>query len=115
MPLLADGMVVARKVVEARSFAKRLAGWMGRREVDSDEALYLPDCRVVHTLFMRVPIDVVFLDRSGEVVEIRERLAPWRLASCVQASEVVELAAGRSRAAGLRLGTRLTTPESEVA
>ena len=116
MPVLTEeGDLVARRVVEARSFGRRLAGWIGRDVADPDEALYLPRCPSVHTLFMKMPIDVVFLDRAGRILRICEGLPPWRVASCVGASGVVELAAGRSRAAGLSAGRRLVVLDPEAA
>ena len=35
----------------------------------------------IHTAFMRFPIDALFLDRSMRVIDIVERLRPWRMAS----------------------------------
>lgn len=115
MPVLLDGKVVADRVREARSFPARLAGWMGRAEVRPDEALYLPGCASVHTCFMRTPIDVLFLDRAGTVLAVRERLPPWRLAARVGAWGVMELAPGRAGALGIEAGSRLRVESAEVA
>jgi uncharacterized membrane protein (UPF0127 family) len=43
---------------------------------------------------MRFPIDVVFLDRWGWPIHIRRAVPPRRVASCRQASAVIELEAG---------------------
>ncbi len=116
MPLLdRDGRVVASRVVEARSCASRLRGWMGREDVSPGEALYLPGCASVHTCFMRIPIDVVFVDRATTVLAVRPDLAPWRFAAHVGAWGVVELPAGRAAAAGIVPGMRLSVADAEPA
>ena len=56
----------------------RLAGLMGKKEIGGN-ALWFPDCRSIHTCFMRIPIDVAFLDRERRVVRKLERLRAWRL------------------------------------
>ncbi|MBP8308853.1 MAG: DUF192 domain-containing protein, partial [Burkholderiaceae bacterium] len=95
------------KIVKAQGFVARLIGWLGRRKACPDEALWLVPCRGVHTLGMRFPIDLVFLDRSGRVLRIDESVKPWRCRWHGQAHSVVELKAGGAAARGVTLGTRL--------
>ncbi len=52
--------------------------------------LLIPCCSSVHTLWMRFPIEVVFLDASGAALE-RRRVAPRRLAGRRGADAVLEL------------------------
>jgi len=80
----------------------RMKGWLGRRRLDSGEALWLTPCRAVHTLGMRMPIDVVFLDAWGAVVRIVPALVPGRAVCCLHAASVLELAAGTMRQPGAR-------------
>ena len=59
-------------------------------------------------LFMRFPIDVVFLDRDGRVVRAAERLRPWAPAIGAKgAAEVVELRAGTIAASSTQAGDDL--------
>ncbi len=95
------------KIVKAQGFVARLIGWLGRRRACPDEALWLVPCRGVHTLGMRFPIDLVFLDRGGRVLRIDESVKPWRCRWHGQAHSVVELKAGGAAARGVTLGTRL--------
>jgi uncharacterized membrane protein (UPF0127 family) len=60
-------------------------------------------CRSVHTFGMRVPITVVFLDRSWRVVRV-VRASPARLVSCRRARHVMECHIG----ADVRVGDVLS-------
>jgi uncharacterized membrane protein (UPF0127 family) len=85
-------------VFVARSFRHRLVGLIGRRSLPADYAVLFPDCDSVHTAWMRMPIDVVFLDAGGAALEVRRSLAPWRVARCRGAAAVLECRAGAADA-----------------
>jgi uncharacterized membrane protein (UPF0127 family) len=104
----ADGHVVVPRCELADGFLTRLRGLLGRRGLRPGEGLLLSPSSSVHTMFMRFPIDVVFLDRGLEVLGISADVRPWRLASRRGARHVLELAAGEAQARGIRAGDRLT-------
>ncbi|WP_323191782.1 DUF192 domain-containing protein [Halostella sp. PRR32] len=87
---------LATNVETADSFGTRLRGLMFRSEVPADYALVFPfdgtKRRGIHTLFVRVPIDVIWVD-DGTVTRV-ETLAPWRSVATATADTIVELAAG---------------------
>jgi uncharacterized membrane protein (UPF0127 family) len=87
-----------------------MRGLLGRKSLAPEEGILLRPAGSVHTAFMRFPIDVVFVDREGEVLRIAEALPPWRTASARGAKAVVELAAGAAASAGLAPGARLLLP-----
>ena len=59
-------------------------------------------------LFMRFPIDALFLNGSGRVVRAVPDLRPWALAVGARgAKEVVELRAGTIAASGTQAGDDL--------
>lgn len=73
--LLRDGDVLAAAEV-ARSYGQRIRGLLGRSGLEG--ALVLTRTRSVHTLGMRFPLDVAFLDRDLTVLDV-VRLPPWRM------------------------------------
>jgi len=78
----------------------RCKGWLGRHDVNEDEALWLVPCRAIHTVGMRMAIDVVFLDARARIVKIVSTLPPGRVAVCWRAASVLELAAGTMQRTG---------------
>ncbi|MGB9802887.1 DUF192 domain-containing protein [Desulfofundulus sp.] len=105
---LTRSTLLADKVRVAANFWSRLRGLMGRREMDPGEALVLEGCRAIHTCFMRLNIDVAFLDEGGRVLKTLMNLPPCRFTMPVPgACRVVELPAGVLLATGTVTGDRL--------
>jgi hypothetical protein len=53
--------------------------------------LLIPRCRSVHTLGMRFPLDLVFLDGESRVVALHREMPPGRFIRCAAAMAVLEL------------------------
>ena len=88
----------------------RLRGLVGASPGDFGNGwgLWIVPCRGVHTLAMRFPIDVVYLDRNGTVVHIAENLKPWRFARVhMQAASVLELPRQALAATGTVVGDKI--------
>lgn len=76
------GVILATSVEVAESFWGRFLGLMGRPALPAGGGLWLRPGASIHMLFMRFPIDVVFLGRAGvggarPVVAVRAALRPW--------------------------------------
>lgn len=100
--------VVAERVERADTFMTRLVGLMGRKGLADDQGMWISPCKSIHTMWMRFPIDVVFLDKELRVVMVRERVAPWRATPFIKtASSVLELSAGAVVRTGLAAGDQL--------
>ena len=103
----ASGRALLPTVRVAETFTERLIGLMGKRRLEADEALLLPGCSSIHMLFMRFPIDAVYLGRSGVVKKIVHGLKPWRFSWSPAAESVLEAPAGWAARAQLSEGDRL--------
>ena len=102
-------VILADKVSIADTYVSRMKGLLGRSGLSPGEALIIRSCHAVHTLFMRFPIDVVFLTSDNTVVRIIPALSPFRFSPVVYgASSVIELAAGAASACGLKVGDILS-------
>jgi uncharacterized membrane protein (UPF0127 family) len=88
--LLRNGDVLAAAEVAA-SPVDRWVGLLGRDSLEG--VLVLPRTRAVHTLGLRFPIDVAFLDRSLRVVDLCT-MPPWRLGRPRWCALVIEARAG---------------------
>jgi uncharacterized membrane protein (UPF0127 family) len=67
---------------------------LGLALIDRERAgagLLIPRCRGVHTVGMRFPLDLLFLDRHGCVVEICRDVPAGRFFRCRRAASVLEL------------------------
>lgn len=104
-----SGSELANKVEVAVGIVARLKGLIGRRGLADGEALLIRSCKGVHTVGMRFPIDVVFLDRHGKVVGIKEKMPPNRMSAIyLRASSALELPAGVVERSRTRPGDTLT-------
>lgn len=104
---------LATDVEIARSFPARLRGLMGRRSIPEDYALVFQfdnaARRTVHMLFVRTPIDVIWV--INDRVTRRTTVPPWTGLAWSQADTIIELAAGA--AANVDEGDRVTVAGSD--
>lgn len=104
MWLLRGDEVLANAEVAA-TFLARARGLLGRSSYEG--VLVLPGTHSVHTMGMRFPIDVAFLDRDLVVVD-SVSLVPWRMARPrVRCSSVLEAQAGAFERWRLKPGDQL--------
>jgi uncharacterized membrane protein (UPF0127 family) len=105
--------VLAGSVEDAAGLWGKFMGLMGRASLAPDAGLWLPDSNGIHMMFMRFPIDAVFVSRpdpsrdgARAVVALRERLPAWRgLVPLVRGAHgVLELPAGTIAASGTAVG-----------
>ena len=104
---LETGMRLAGRVRLAGDSSARRKGLLGVHSLDRESGLWIIPCEAIHTFGMKMPIDVVFLDRKYRVKKLLERLAPRRISVCLQASSVVEMRAGAITASRTKVGDRL--------
>jgi uncharacterized membrane protein (UPF0127 family) len=95
-------------VVEARTPWTRMVGLLGDRHLPVGDGLLLAPAWSIHTWFMRMPIDVVFLDADGVVLRVFPNLPAWRLVSGTRrARTVLEFGAGTLAVTPLVPGDRV--------
>ena len=82
----------------------RLKGLMGRKRLPPSEGMLLPRCNSVHTVFMRFPIDVIYLSKDDRVLKIVEKMPACHVSACWGAKSVLEMPANWAAKTGLRVG-----------
>jgi len=106
---------VASSVELADTRKTRRRGLLGRDALESNAALMLVPCALIHTAFMRFPIDLVFIDRDGCTVRTASRVRPWRVSMALRARAVIELPAGHLDACQVEIGDRLYLAPARLA
>jgi len=103
--------VLAERLESADSLWAKFKGLMGRSALSAGSGLWLPDSNGIHMMFMRFPIDAVFVGRADAagaraVVALRPGLRAWTgLVPFVRrAKGVLELPAGVIGATGTQVG-----------
>ena len=93
--------ILADPMETAGSFWGKFMGLMGRASLDADAGLWLPESNGIHMMFMRFPIDAVFVGRADAqggrpVLAVRRALRAWTgLVPLVRGAHgVIELAVG---------------------
>ncbi len=78
-------LIIAENVKMCRSFFSRLKGLMFSLSLKNNEALVLEaekesfSLSSIHTFFVFFPIDVVWLDRNFNVVDVKSNIRPFSL------------------------------------
>ena len=102
---------LASDVEVADSLWGKFMGLMGRASLAPGAGLWLPDSNGIHMMFMRFPIDAVFLGRAGVedgrvVVSVHRGLRAWTgLVPYVRGAHgVLELPVGVIETSGTQVG-----------
>jgi uncharacterized membrane protein (UPF0127 family) len=97
---------LARSPLYANSYILRARGMIGRsfRAADFD-AMVFSNCNTIHTMFMSVRIDVVFVTRDNIICGLNKALPPWRpFIRCSKAFTTMELPEGTIDLTGTQIG-----------
>jgi uncharacterized protein len=101
------GDIIATEVRRAERMLERLIGFLNRDIISPNEGLWFPECSLVHTLGMRTPIDIVFLDAGDRVLRTLRNVPKNRpLITCARATAVIELGSGALEACDVLAGDR---------
>ncbi len=97
---------LARTPFYAKSYFMRMRGMIGRSFLGTDfDAMVFSNCNTIHTMFMSVRIDVVFVTRDNIICGLKQALPPWRpFIRCGKAFTTIELPEGTIDLTGTRIG-----------
>lgn len=106
------GSVLAADLESGDGLWAKFMGLMGRASLPAGAGLWLPESNGIHMMFMRFPIDAVFVGRAEgagggrRVVALRAALPAWRgLVPLIRGAHgVLELPVGTIEASGTAVG-----------
>ncbi|HEX5227128.1 MAG TPA: DUF192 domain-containing protein [Bryobacteraceae bacterium] len=98
----------------ADSSKTRKTGLLEHDRLEPGDGLWITPCEGVHTVGMKFPIDVLFLDKRRKVVKIRAAMPRWRMSACLWAHSVLELPSGMAATTKTVPGDQLVLEPYEI-
>lgn len=88
-------MVLAERAELADNMWTRFVGLMGRRALAPGGGLVLKPGGGIHMWFMRMPLDVIHVDKGDRVTHVVRGIKPWRFGPLFVGNKLaIELAVG---------------------
>lgn len=89
------GVVLAERAELADNIWTRFMGLMGRAELPRGTGLVLKPGGGIHMWFMRIPLDVIHVDKRDRVTHVLRGIKPWRFGPLLVGGKLaIELAEG---------------------
>ena len=102
--------IIAYSVRYCYGLFDRLKGLLGTSSLDEKEACWLTPCNSIHTIGMKYPIDVYFLNKKKKVIAVLKNMKPLRFSPIFfRAACAIEFASGPER--NCKVGDQLTLEE----
>jgi len=96
---------LSESIYIANSFRSRLKGLIGVKKLHKGEGIILIPCNSIHTCFMSVSIDVIFLNKDNLVIKAVENLGTWKMLKIIsEASKIIEMRAGSIKEENVSIG-----------
>jgi uncharacterized membrane protein (UPF0127 family) len=98
---------LATRLRVAATHYERLMGLIGTAAAafQDGSGLWIVPCHGVHTVAMRYPIDVLYLDLENRVIRVEDSVRPWRITPLmVESATVIELPAHTAWNTGTKVG-----------
>ena len=73
------GTMLGKRIDVADSSVSRMVGLLGKSGLAPATGLLIMPSQAVHSIGMRFPIDVLFLDRNWKVVHAHPSMVPYRI------------------------------------
>lgn len=92
-------------VEHANTFWLRLIGLMFRNMLERNHVMVIEPCHSVHTFFMRYSLDLLILNKKGEIIGLIKDMKPGRVSSVYKgAVAFIECNVGTIDTFGFQIG-----------
>lgn len=102
-----SGKVVASRLLTAFDSESRRKGLLAQGSLPPSTAMIIAPTNAIHTFFMKFPIDIAFVSKSGRILKIRSSVPAWRMTASLRAFAVLEMAAGSLDTSDTKVGDEL--------
>jgi hypothetical protein len=100
--------VLGERIRVAETSLSRMVGLLRDKYLAPGAGLLIFPSQAIHTVAMRFPIDVIFVDRQWRVVHVRPELVPFRMTGIYwKARCVIELPVGTIAKTSTAVGDQL--------
>ena len=100
--------ILIPSVLKAGNLKEKTLGLLGKESQPEDQALWIPYCPVIHTFFMKFPIDVIFTNKNLIVVSVFHNIPSGRILFGGWSSQsVFEMKAGTLKQLDIKTGDQL--------
>lgn len=79
---------VLSKLNRANTFITRFIGLMGKT-INPNEGLLIKPCSSIHTFFMKMEIDVIFLDKNNQVIHKISNMQKRKISPVIKGAKSV--------------------------
>jgi len=87
-----NNKIIGTNIILGNNIFLRFIGLIGKKELKDGEGLLLIPCNSIHMMFMKIPLDIIFLDKEDKIIHIIENIKPWRISPIIfKAKSVLEL------------------------
>lgn len=100
-----ENQPLVENLTVAKTFRTRAQGLIGTKIFPANKGMWFPKSNWIHTCFMSIPIDVIYLDKKMMVQKLQPSLKPWRFPAPVfKAHSVLEVPEGFIAKNNVQLG-----------
>ncbi|GIW21844.1 MAG: hypothetical protein KatS3mg068_0851 [Candidatus Sericytochromatia bacterium] len=103
-----NNKVIGSNIILGNTLLLRLIGLIGKKELKEDEGILLTPCNSIHMMFMKIPLDIIFLDSENKIIKVIENIKPWKISPIVlKAKSVLELPINSIKKNDLQINDKL--------
>ena len=100
--------VLIPSALKTGNLKEKIFGLLGKESQPEDQALWIPYCPVIHTFFMKFPIDAIFTNKDLIVVSVFHNIPSGRiLFGGWNSRDVFEMKAGALKKLDIKKGDQL--------
>jgi len=102
-----DTKIISSNFILANSIFERMKGLLGKKNLDDGYGMIFINSPSIHTFFMSIPIDIVFLDNNFTIISTYKNLSKNKIISCWKAKYTIEMKVNSIDKFNLVIGDKL--------